>query len=481
MSRPLPLDLLNLSVGSIPDVMASPPTTTRGVTGANSTIRAGATISTATILPTSPKLTYRGCGGKLNRPAAAPSMYVQGAHINNGTSYTHNWFSVCFMTDAPEFDFAVYDNTGSYMVWIDGRPVSREIGYPTYTDSGTAYHKVSFGADVMTYRAEAVSLVSGGAGGYLMGEILSVSGGTASEAAQVVVRQRNGSGVILGLSPSRRGDYTAKPANPVTLSGGSGTGATCNITWGQRHTTRRMRRVELVFASAAAFGGINVPNGCVVQPLPAIGETWVFVGDSFQEGAYQSIPAMSWGIVAAEALGVRDTAISYGLGSIGYSAISGSRPNFLGMVPDIVALKPTRMVVGLGINDLSTDTNLSDRIASAYAQLAAQIPNCLFFCLGPWVAPSGSLTGAHLTKNNMIKAAFESVIPARRGTFCDTAIGDVLINPDGTDAGSAPGSGNTGQWTSSDGTHFGGEGHVYLGYGVANAVVRGAQRILAAA
>lgn len=482
MSRPLPLGLLNLRVSTIPEAMAAPPTITRGVNAANSTIQPSATTTTATIPPSSPRLSYRGCGGQLTQSSAAPSPYVKGSHINFGTYRANNWFSVCFQTDAPEFDFAVYDDTGAYMVWVDGQPVSREIDYPTYTTSGRAYHKVSFGIDVVTRRAEASKLVAGGSGGYALGDILTVTGGTFTEAAQVIVRQAT-SGVIYGVSPYRRGTYSIIPPNPVSLSGGSGgSGATCNLTWGQRHTTRKMRRVELQFAASAAFGGINVPSGCVVQPLPASGETWLWVGDSYQDGTYQSTVGMTWGGVAAEALGVREQMISYGIGSVGYSTVSGSKPNFLGMVPDLVALNPTRMVVGLGVNDVASDGNLQSRVADAYAQLATLLPNCLFFVLGPWIGSSSALSGNFTAKNAAIKTAFESVIPAHRGAYCDTALGDVLLNPDGTNAGSAsPGTaGNTGHWTSSDAVHLGGEGQVYLGYGVANAIARAARAILAA-
>lgn len=182
-----------------------------------------------------------------------------------------------------------------------------------------------------------------------------------------------------------------------------------------------------------------------------------------------------------QSLGVFDNSVSYGIGAVGYVTVNGSRPNFLGMVPDLVALAPTRMVIGLGINDAETQTAsaIQANVAAAYGQLAAQLPNCLFFCVGPWSGKASNLGGNLLTASNAIKAGFESV-PASRGVFLDTTIGDQLMKPDNTSAPNAPGTGNTGHITSSDTTHPSSYGHEYLGYGVANAIVRGAKSILAA-
>lgn len=46
-------------------------------------------------------------------------------------------------------------------------------------------------------------------------------------------------GVITGLAVSRPGYYSALPSNPVTLTGGTGTGATATLTWSERPSISR--------------------------------------------------------------------------------------------------------------------------------------------------------------------------------------------------------------------------------------------------
>lgn len=80
--------------------------------------------------------------------------------------------------------------------------------------------------------AARVTIVDGGTG-YKAGETISVSGGTASTAARLRVITADVDGKITSIAVSTTGVYTAgaTPANPVSVSGGSGTGATFTMTW----------------------------------------------------------------------------------------------------------------------------------------------------------------------------------------------------------------------------------------------------------
>lgn len=75
----------------------------------------------------------------------------------------------------------------------------------------------------------AVSISSGGAG-YTAGDVLTVAGGTYAAAAQITVVSVS-SGVITAASVITSGVYTATPANPVSVTGGTGSGATFSLTW----------------------------------------------------------------------------------------------------------------------------------------------------------------------------------------------------------------------------------------------------------
>jgi hypothetical protein len=94
-----------------------------------------------------------------------------------------------------------------------------------------------------------VSIGSGGTG-YTVGNVLTLQGGTQTIQAQVTVASVSG-GVITGITNGpNNGSYTVLPTNPATTTGGTGTGATINIT-------------------AVGIAGLNITNagsGYVEQP-----------------------------------------------------------------------------------------------------------------------------------------------------------------------------------------------------------------------
>ena len=71
--------------------------------------------------------------------------------------------------------------------------------------------------------------IDGGGTGYTVGDILTVSGGTASHVAKLEVTSV-ASGVIDGVRVREGGAYSVNPTNPVSVSGGTGSGATFNLT-----------------------------------------------------------------------------------------------------------------------------------------------------------------------------------------------------------------------------------------------------------
>jgi hypothetical protein len=79
---------------------------------------------------------------------------------------------------------------------------------------------------------QAVSIASGGTG-YTVGNTLTLVGGTFTAAATLTVSTVS-AGVITGVTVASGGTaYTAIPTNPVSVTGGTGSGATFNVTaWG---------------------------------------------------------------------------------------------------------------------------------------------------------------------------------------------------------------------------------------------------------
>jgi hypothetical protein len=74
------------------------------------------------------------------------------------------------------------------------------------------------------------AVVGAGGTGYVVGDTLNVVGGFGQITAELTVSTVS-SGAVTGVSISNAGQYTEIPANPVTVTGGTGVGATFDITF----------------------------------------------------------------------------------------------------------------------------------------------------------------------------------------------------------------------------------------------------------
>jgi len=72
--------------------------------------------------------------------------------------------------------------------------------------------------------------VSAGGSGYAVGNVLTIVGGTSSTTATLTVATLSGSAVAT-VTISNSGVYTVLPSNPVSVTGGAGTGATFTLAW----------------------------------------------------------------------------------------------------------------------------------------------------------------------------------------------------------------------------------------------------------
>jgi hypothetical protein len=104
-------------------------------------------------------------------------------------------------------------------------------------------------ASVTTMFVLGGTLASGGTG-YTVGDTLTVVGGTTGAAATVTVNAVSG-GVITSASVIAGANYTVLPTNPVSVTGGTGSGATFNLTYG---------------VSATGVTITNAGSGYVEQP-----------------------------------------------------------------------------------------------------------------------------------------------------------------------------------------------------------------------
>ena len=88
-------------------------------------------------------------------------------------------------------------------------------------------------ANALLIPASANVTITNGGTGYTAGDVLTISGGTASIAATLTVSTVSG-GVITAISVSNNGTYTVPPANPASVTGGTGSGATFTLSFGVR-------------------------------------------------------------------------------------------------------------------------------------------------------------------------------------------------------------------------------------------------------
>ena len=73
--------------------------------------------------------------------------------------------------------------------------------------------------------------VASGGTGYTNGDVLTVVGGTNPGTAATLTVTAVSSGAITAVSSTNFAQYTALPTNPVSVTGGTGSGATLNLTW----------------------------------------------------------------------------------------------------------------------------------------------------------------------------------------------------------------------------------------------------------
>ena len=121
------------------------------------------------------------------------------------------------------------------------------------------------------------AVVSAGGSGYVVGDVLTISGGTQTTAATVTVATLSGSAVAT-VSISNAGVYTASPTNPASTTGGTGTGATFTLSFGINNSftiTAGSGYIEQPTVSFSGGGGsgaaayATVGSGTIVKTLGA--------------------------------------------------------------------------------------------------------------------------------------------------------------------------------------------------------------------
>jgi hypothetical protein len=105
-------------------------------------------------------------------------------------------------------------------------------------------YRMQFAGWDSTHQRVVVSSIHAAGSGYTVGDVLTVVGGTGTAAQLTVLAVSSGAVGIVAVS-NGGGSYTVLPSNPVTMSGGSGSGCTLDLTFGQVPTLTQLVTSEV--------------------------------------------------------------------------------------------------------------------------------------------------------------------------------------------------------------------------------------------
>lgn len=170
--------------------------------------------------------------------------------------------------------------------------------------TGTATDYIDLLGRLVTFATSnsvTAAAVAAGGIGYVVGDILTASGGTFSQAATFRVKTV-AAGVVTAVIIVQHGAYTVNPGNPVSTTGGAGSGATLTLTFASTGWTLKRQSQEAVSASVGAGGAtyavndiLTVSGGTVVATtqfkVTAVTAGAVTAVSLWRRGNYKIIPA----------------------------------------------------------------------------------------------------------------------------------------------------------------------------------------------
>jgi hypothetical protein len=147
---------------------------------------------------------YNNSGGLVTLNLSGDSIPT----IRNGTSATTNVVASATIT-------------------LNGIVTNSEVKIYNYLSEGYEHAGGYLAGNNGTHGYVQTATVSDGGSAYTNDDVLTVSGGTGTAATLTV--QTNGSGVVTSAAVTTNGDYTVNPTNPVSTTGGTGSGAKFNL------------------------------------------------------------------------------------------------------------------------------------------------------------------------------------------------------------------------------------------------------------
>lgn len=393
--------------------MSSPPTITMGNTNQSTVNPSAGTNGQVSIAVTNAIITATGASAFTSQLLGGTFPYLRAESITSttGTKSFSGPLRFRFCTDAPAIDLLFLDGQGtSFSLVIDGQWVARrKLG--AFTNTGNfRYHKIDFGADVVTYsRADTGFVVTSAGSGYAVGDyvtlgVSSTGGETASTAVVVRVAQVSGGGVQL-VQVHNPGVATALPSGTYSQASTTGSGTGLQLTaqfFTIEHSTRRMRQIELVVEGPATFYGVVVDANSSILPYyanPLVPRTFV-VGDSITAGTYTAYAGGGWISSAAQKLDLWDSLIVSAQGGTGWNVANGTAPawSHANRVADMIAANADIYIFAGGQND-TANASLQSAVTTVLTNLQAARPNA-------YIVGIGNIMGASTSHASLISAGF---------------------------------------------------------------------------
>lgn len=402
-------------------VMALPPALTRG-TG-TSTVNTSYVNGNTMVRGDSSILEYEGSifetgtasGGF---PIRKPTHITSAAGVKGGSSAP---LRVRFMTDAPTFDICFLERSFSQLnIIVDGEYAYRRKAVTMGNTGNYRYYNVNFGIDNVTYgKVQASIAITTPGVGYVVGDIITLDGGTANATGapcKVMITQVGSNGTAQQVDVYEPGAYTTQPTGTFSQvsSTGTGTGLTLEaVFFSKSHSTRRMRKIEIIYSSPADFIGIvgttidtflPYPSTAIKQPRLCV------IGDSIQIGTYLGYGGSHIGCSLAQSLGLWDKLVINGIGGTGWitgGVVAWSSPS---RVADFIAHQADIYVIIGSQNDGGASPALQSAVTDTLNKILDGVPNCR-------IVGIGNVLGANVPLASSIAAGYEGVSRKSRVSF----------------------------------------------------------------
>ena len=144
-------------------------------------------------------------------------------------------------------------------------------------------------------------------------------------------------------------------------------------------------------ASPAASGSATASGASASAGESGAIKTVVFVGDSFTAGVGASAPDKRWTTLVAAGHGWTEKNLGHpqsgyaSYGTQGVCAAKDSCPNYLAVVPQVIAAAPELVIVSGGGNDAFLDQGaVKTTVDQTIAGIRAGLPNAKIVVVNPW-------------------------------------------------------------------------------------------------